>query len=65
VQILEPLGVLHRVENVAGLRPMLERLWKDPNRNAPAEAARARLLGHRGASQRALSLILGSEAQGA
>jgi 3-deoxy-D-manno-octulosonic-acid transferase len=65
VQILEPLGVLHRVEDIQGLRSMLERLWKDPNRNAPAEAARARLLGHCGASQRALSLILGSEAHGA
>lgn len=60
-QLLRPFGVLRRVENARELGPVLRALWADPQRNAPAEAARAGLLAHRGAAERALGLVLDPE----
>jgi hypothetical protein len=44
---------------------VMRALWADPQRNAPAEAARAGLLAHRGAAERALGLVLDREVPGA
>ena len=60
-RLLRPFGVLRRVENARELGPVLRALWADPQRNAPAEAARAGLLAHRGAAERALGLVLDRE----
>lgn len=56
--LLAPLGVLRRVENAEGLARALEELWLDPERNAPARAAAAQIAAHRGATGRALDLVL-------
>lgn len=56
--LLAPLGVLHRVENAAGLERELVALWADPQRNAPARAAAQALAEHRGATDRVLALVL-------
>ncbi len=61
-RLLEPLDVLRPVQNARELVETLERLWNDPQRNAPAERARAALAEHRGASERALALILAGRA---
>jgi 3-deoxy-D-manno-octulosonic-acid transferase len=58
VSLLAPLGVLHAVADAKGLAPELGRLWRDPQRNAPALAAREALEAHRGASARALEIVL-------
>ena len=56
--LLEPLGVLTRVENAAGLECALVALWADPERNAPARDAAKHLDLHRGATGRVLELVL-------
>ena len=56
--LLEPLGVLYRVENAAGLAHALETLWADPDRNAPAREAAKQLGEHRGATERVLASVL-------
>jgi 3-deoxy-D-manno-octulosonic-acid transferase len=56
--LLRPLRVLHAVENARGLSETLARLWSDPDRNAPALAAAPLLERHRGATERALELVL-------
>jgi 3-deoxy-D-manno-octulosonic-acid transferase len=58
VSLLEPLGVLHSVDDVKGLAAKLGALWRDPQRNAPAVAARDALGAHRGAAARALEIVL-------
>jgi 3-deoxy-D-manno-octulosonic-acid transferase len=58
VQLLEPFGVLHSAENAAALERALRELWADPERNAPAREAAARLEEHRGATERVLALVL-------
>jgi 3-deoxy-D-manno-octulosonic-acid transferase len=58
VSLLAPLGVLHSVEDAQGLAPKLAALWRDPQRNAPAVAARDALEAHRGAAARALEIVL-------
>ncbi|MFI5315941.1 MAG: 3-deoxy-D-manno-octulosonic acid transferase [Myxococcota bacterium] len=60
--LLAPLGVLRSIENAAGLERALRQLWIDPDRNAPAREAAKRLEEHRGATDRALALVL--EARG-
>jgi 3-deoxy-D-manno-octulosonic-acid transferase len=56
--LLRPLRVLHSVENARGLSETLARLWSDPDRNAPALAAAPALERHRGATERAVELVL-------
>jgi 3-deoxy-D-manno-octulosonic-acid transferase len=56
--LLEPLGVLYRVENAAGLAQTLLTLWADPDRNAPAREAAKHLDDHRGATERVLASVL-------
>jgi 3-deoxy-D-manno-octulosonic-acid transferase len=56
--LLAPLGVLHPVENAAALERVLRELWSDPDRNAPAREAAKRLEEHRGATERAIALVL-------
>jgi 3-deoxy-D-manno-octulosonic-acid transferase len=63
VELLEPLGALHRVGHPRELRRVLEGLWSDPERDAPAVAARDTLEVHRGAVSRSLDRVL--EALGA
>jgi 3-deoxy-D-manno-octulosonic-acid transferase len=58
VSLLAPLGVLHPIEDAKGLAPELERLWRNPERNAPAIAARDALEAHRGAAERSLGIVL-------
>jgi 3-deoxy-D-manno-octulosonic-acid transferase len=65
VRILQPLGVLHPVDDARALRQTLQALWNDPERNAPAHRARSLLSAHRGAAKRALALILDAGAPGA
>ncbi len=56
--LLAPLGVLHRIENAAGLTRVLLELWDDPDRNAPAREAAKRIDAHRGATEKTLELVL-------
>ena len=56
--LLAPLGVLRPVENAAALERALRELWSEPDRNAPAREAAKRLEEHRGATDRALALVL-------
>jgi len=55
--LLEPLGVLVRVENASELERALSALWADPERNAPARDAAKHLDPHRGATGRVLELV--------
>jgi 3-deoxy-D-manno-octulosonic-acid transferase len=63
IALLAPLGVLLPVDDAKQLAPTFEKLWCDPERHAPAVAAREALEGHRGAAERALDIVL--EALGA
>ena len=58
VALLEPLGVLHPVADAPELAARLCALWRDPERDAPARAARPVLEAHRGAIGRALAQVL-------
>ena len=58
VELLEPLGVLHAVAGADGLLRALLELWSDPRRHEPAERAVPLLAAHRGATERALGLVL-------
>jgi 3-deoxy-D-manno-octulosonic-acid transferase len=58
VRVLEPLGVLHRVDSAAALRETLIALWSNAERDAPALRAASELACHRGATARALAQIL-------
>ena len=62
-RLLQPLGVLHRVESAEELGPALARLWCKSDRNAPALAARAALASHRGAADRILELVVDAYAR--
>ncbi|MCP4003308.1 MAG: 3-deoxy-D-manno-octulosonic acid transferase [bacterium] len=63
--LLDPLGVLNPIENARELAETLERLWLDPERHAFAKTAGPVLDAHRGASERCLQIVLGSETDGA
>ena len=56
-RLLKPLGVLFPVSDAAELARELERLWAEPDRNAPARAAREALSLHRGSADRVLELV--------
>jgi 3-deoxy-D-manno-octulosonic-acid transferase len=62
-RLLAPLGVLYPIENAAELGDTLRRLWRDPERNAPAAAAAQALEVHRGATERAFALVTGLRAR--
>jgi 3-deoxy-D-manno-octulosonic-acid transferase len=62
--LLAPLGVLHRVADAADLERCLQRLWADSERNAPAVRATERLEAHRGATARALEVVLAALERG-
>jgi 3-deoxy-D-manno-octulosonic-acid transferase len=57
-RLLEPLGVLHPIDGAAQLTETLHALWADPQRNLPAARAGKSLEAHRGATARALELLL-------
>ncbi|MFQ5697689.1 MAG: 3-deoxy-D-manno-octulosonic acid transferase [Myxococcota bacterium] len=57
VRLLEPLGVLHRVESEDALTPALRALWRDPERHAPARRAAEVLEAHRGATARGVEIV--------
>ena len=59
-ELLEPYGVLNRVDSAGALRAELERLWHQKDRHRPAREAGAALAAHRGAARRCLELVLGS-----
>ena len=63
VDLLAPLGVLRRIENAADLERALVTLWADPERNAPAQLAAAKLEAHRGATVRTLERVLAARAE--
>lgn len=58
VELLAPLGVLHRIGSASELQEMMQRLWSDPDRNAPATRAGDALRSHRGATARAVDIVL-------
>jgi 3-deoxy-D-manno-octulosonic-acid transferase len=57
-RLLEPLGVLRPIDGAAQLTETLLALWADPQRNLPAARAGKSLEAHRGATARALELLL-------
>jgi 3-deoxy-D-manno-octulosonic-acid transferase len=59
VELLAPYRALRPVRDAADLGAVLAQLWADPERDAPARAARQALEAHRGAAERALALVLG------
>ena len=61
LELLEPLEVLHRVEGSHQLGAKLGALWKDPERNRPAQRAGDALRRQRGTVERVLPLILGED----
>jgi len=56
-RLLRPLDVLFPVSDAEDLARELQRLWAEPDRNAPARAAREALSHHRGSADRVLELV--------
>jgi 3-deoxy-D-manno-octulosonic-acid transferase len=61
LELLRPLGVLHEVADAEQLARVLVQLWTDPERDAPARAARAALAPGEVVA-RSLALVLGDGA---
>lgn len=57
VGLLEPLGVLRRIESEDDLLPALQALWLDSERHAPALRAAGVLEEHQGAADRAVEIV--------
>ena len=57
VELLAPLGVLHRVSGAAELAPALAALWTAPDRDVRAHAARGVLEVSRGACDRIVARL--------
>ncbi len=56
-RLLRPLGVLFGVSDAEELARELQRLWAEPDRNAPARAAREPLSRHSGSADRVVELV--------
>jgi 3-deoxy-D-manno-octulosonic-acid transferase len=64
VELLQPYGVLVRIDSSAALRDAFAALLRDPERDARASRARERIAAHRGAASRALAEIHAALATG-
>ena len=58
LELLQPLGVLCPVADARELTRSVQKLWGDPDRDAPAQAAARVLESHRGAARAAVDRIL-------